>query len=795
MNKTTGTILLIIIVCLALFINLAHPHWYENEVKITSFENTSGYTLNIEEHHPSSNPSSSSWGQTFSPSADYNLTKVTFYLWKYGSPTVNLTAVLYLGESKPSGSSLVTSDPINSSTLTTSGIWYNFTFSASYIILTGTWYSIALQSGQEGIMDNIGNETRLGANTDSVSGNDFYYSNNQWTQFTSDLNFMVFGKQRLQVGLIEGNIAANTTSALAIRWQEKMVYSHGRYWLFFITGTGDNFVQHTSSIDAITWETPTNLTYQGQEVHVYEHTGENLQVLSDVDGKIHLFIRIAYVNATASGFFNLGYRCGLPSSNGSITWTDFQDIWTQPWYLDHGYGGTVDFFAVLDSFGYPWVSWGFVPSSGILDTDIWITKSDLKNGTWNTATGYPQEVYHHGTIPNYPMTNDFLATLSNGKIYLMYFASGYSGIYGQLWSGTTWGNIETATSYAIYDQFPYAHESWSRSCVTDDVDNIYLLFLSTEGYIIYVKRSTSSGWINETILENDAENYSSPSLTKFEPYDQLWAIWIDDPYNITGRRMRVSTGIWDNETYLIVSDTDGFPINVDTNAGYDGRLNSFCPIFNNLVGILWIANSIEEGVFNIKFGLLSPPAGTIYLTFYQDSNSILNVNGTTKENGNMTAYAYGTILLLEGSDFTKYYTFGNFTFPLGYSFSNPYLLTVDCDGDVRLYAKWDPWSYPPDFPSTPPALQYLIVGDYLGFINSVFTSVMGEMFYAFIMLVCYVGLYLRLKSIVIPLIAWTLMGGFWIGMAPSVTPFVALFWIIGIGGGVLFSVFSRGSEN
>lgn len=186
-----------------------------------------------------------------------------------------------------------------------------------------------------------------------------------------------------------------------------------------------------------------------------------------------------------------------------------------------------------------------------------------------------------------------------------------------------------------------------------------------------------------------------------------------------------------------------------------------------------------------------------FVTFYKD-DGVFSVDGSPTANGTVIEEPYGATLILAGSGFTKYYGFGNWTFSYsGSSEGNPYshVVSHDANYSIWLYHKWSPSEWSPDFPTTPAALVDLVNGDYLSFINSMFTSQLGELFYAFIMLVCYVGLYLRLKSIVIPLIAWTLMGGFWIGMAPSVSPFVALFWIIGIGGGVLFSVFSRGSEN
>ncbi len=91
----------------------------------------------------------------------YNLTKFSVDIWKFGTPTVNLTAVLYLADSaaeywkKPTGSPLANSTDINATTLATSDTetYTNFVFPIPYTLNTGTYYVMTILSSTLGTID------------------------------------------------------------------------------------------------------------------------------------------------------------------------------------------------------------------------------------------------------------------------------------------------------------------------------------------------------------------------------------------------------------------------------------------------------------------------------------------------------------------------------------------------------------------------------------------------------------------------------------------------------------------
>jgi hypothetical protein len=299
--------------------------------------------------------------------------------------------------------------------------------------------------------------------------------------------------------------------------------------------------------------------------------------------------------------------------------------------------------------------------------------------------------------------------------------------------------------------------------ISDLPSRIYLGTVGSADYPILSVTITS----NDTVVQTgDGVQFNDTVLGGTPPFNYQWIMNGSNVGTNSSSYVWTAPAVSQNTTYA-------FLLNVSS-------VGSFCLSNTIYVLVVWS----------------EPP---ITVTFYKVKNSLtFSVNGSSKANATEVQYALGTVLILQGSGWDRYYGFANFTLSYGGTLnSNPssHTVTHEDNYSIWLYDKWSPSYYPPDIPTTPAALQYLVNGDYLGFINSYYTSQIGELFYAFIMLICYVGLYLRLKSIVIPLIAWTLMGGFWIRMAPSVSPFVALFWIIGIGGGALFAVFSRGSEN
>ena len=404
-------------------------------------------------------------------------------------------------------------------------------------------------------------------------------------------------------GPINGNVVANVTSFEAIRWQEKTFFAAGRYWLFYVDGDYPNesssptaTMYYTTSTDGVSWGSPTELA-----TGLDENSGENVQAFLSNTGHLQVFYRSNN---------ELFYRMGNPNSDGSVTWA------TPSWQLVFNANsvgkasGTCDFFAIVDSNNYPWVSWGYVQEPIRLlnpsDTKMYVWKDAFNNGTWQTASGFP---YNVGT-GNY--TNDLMVPLSNGQNYVMYFLDDppLSGqIYGELWNGTAWGPQETCTTSQVYEQYGWGHESWSRTAVVDSNNNIFLAFLSTELNLVFVKRTMSGGWNSETIVQGSCGNYSSPSFNLYN--GNLRLFWISNSTSICYKKY--FGGVWDTDQTLIVNETDSQIAIGDTAFGTDdGRLNAFTMSLNGSIGLLWVNNQTMTNTGQIMFGLFQPQTAPTY---------------------------------------------------------------------------------------------------------------------------------------------------------------------------------------
>jgi hypothetical protein len=420
--------------------------------------------------------------------------------------------------------------------------------------------------------------------------------------------------------VLPGNIVADVVSIESIRWQQKSFFAQNRFWVFFMNGSLEGGIYDTgtayysSSVDGITWNTATAIA-----ANMTESSGENLQAILTSEGYVDVFARaIDHTHA-------LFYMRGIPKGNGTITWLT---SWQTAWQISQS---NVDFYAIVDSDRYQWISWGYGAHLGSIY--VYVTKNAYRNGTWQTASGFPKQV-----SPDSYM-NDFMVPLSSGRVYVMYFnAPGL--IYGKLWNGTAFGSEERASTSQVMPQFAYASESWSRSVAVDSGDSIYLLFLSVTQNLVFAQRNVSSGWSGETVVQSGAANYSSPSLNLI--YDQsLQAYWV---YNSTSIVFKdYLNGAWDADPTLIVNEQDEIPTIPGPGDDYDGRLNAFTQDFGSSFGLLWIANSSTSDMYHVKFGLV---------TLFEHDIGINNVVAAKNEIG-LGYTANVTVLLANNGQHTE----------------------------------------------------------------------------------------------------------------------------------------------
>lgn len=89
-----------------------------------------------------------------------------------------------------------------------------------------------------------------------------------------------------------------------------------------------------------------------------------------------------------------------------------------------------------------------------------------------------------------------------------------------------------------------------------------------------------------------------------------------------------------------------------------------------------------------------------------------------------------------------------------------------------------------------PLLQNLLNGDVLGFVISCYTSVMGQGFYALVLLIVFGVVYNRTHSLALCSILWLLLGGLWILTVPIISPIALVLVAFGLAG-ILYSLYGE----
>jgi len=377
------------------------------------------------------------------------------------------------------------------------------------------------------------------------------------------------------------NFVAYTSASHAIRFNDKSFYYNGRYWLFWNNGTGGDNNVFSSSTDGITWLDAVSIGHGSTESGL----GENLDAILS-NGLAHIFVR------DAGG---ISYRSATPETDGTLTWSD-------DWVLAYDYGllgGTaVDFDGAIDSNGYPWISQAQGP--GISTQTVYVTKSMYNNGSWVTTGGYPVAVATY-------YTNNFLGSLSDGKMYLFYFIATTGTAYpikGKLWTGSSWSAEEVASTIPAVEDYAYGSETYSKSVYVDASDGVHFAYVSqpvwpdyTPYRVIYVKRTYGVGWGTPQTVASNTMRSACPALAYYSAH--LYCFWIANSENINVK-VWTDTG-WDYEEGAIY-DADNIPTFYDY--GYNGRLNAFPELMQGKLGLFYVTYSGYEDVFKIKFSVI-----------------------------------------------------------------------------------------------------------------------------------------------------------------------------------------------
>jgi len=379
---------------------------------------------------------------------------------------------------------------------------------------------------------------------------------------------------------------STSAGATSYPFQRKSSYANGLFWVFYSDGT--NMVYCTSA-DGATWSSSTTVRACT--------SGSKFSVCLEGTNKVHY----AYASASISdGDFK--YRRGTLNNNGTISWDKAeQNVGSQSYWVI--YSPSV----VVDSDGYPWVAYWYTNLGG--EPPYWTyweaTKSSTNDGTWVTASGFPQTFASQTA----PFDNSFaIVPLTSLKMYVVWCSSmgtPPAPFIGYLYNGTAFGSAEYPTTFTSSSSAYF-----SIATISDDV---HLVFLKKTSYdIIYVKRTYGVGWGSEVTIQSATTSSSAPVLS-CDSATNLYCFSAGYPTvnHIYYQKYTASTSTWET---IVDWQTEVALTGCDT-------LTSYYQAYNNSIGLVWM--NATANPYQVRFAYLSS-AGNPTLTISDGAGGTVN---------------------------------------------------------------------------------------------------------------------------------------------------------------------------
>jgi len=416
------------------------------------------------------------------------------------------------------------------------------------------------------------------------------------------------------IGTVDNSIAngGNPTTAIRLPKQHKTFYALGRYWYFYCNGTAYGF---KSSVDGVTWSSMTTIaTDAGQS----DFFGAYFDVYYN---GTHVFYARGRDNYMFSG--QLNFRCGVPNSDGSITWlaTERQ--------IYYGTKYVADFSIRTDTSGHTYIA--YANYSGAYWYP-WIIKNALTNGSWQTASGYPFMLANRS---NYLPT---IVPLLDNKMYAIYGKAkaldAPNVFYGRYFNGSTWQSEETISTSKMATDY---YQEWDA--IGDPYGYVHLLFINaTTKNLLYIRRDNVTGaWGSEEQVYGNMGTATQCALS-WHNQNTIYAFWHSAPTSYHVYYKKRANGSWDFSATDWVTDSDSMP--------NTRNLVTSIKSYNNQILVGWLAKKASP--YSAKFCKLTIEGDTTPPTY-----SSLGTNTTLaghpckfyckwQDNVALSGYIFGT---------------------------------------------------------------------------------------------------------------------------------------------------------
>ena len=366
---------------------------------------------------------------------------------------------------------------------------------------------------------------------------------------------------------------STTNGAVSNLLHRKTFYANGYFWVFYSDGT--NMV-YSISIDGKNWAVP--VAIRGAT------SGDQFSIWFN-----GTYLYYAYASKS-----QIYYRCGIPNSNGTITWLVAEQA------ISTTYNKAYYPCIATDSNGYVWIGYTDCTSTNNFYYPF-VIRSGNNDGTWGTTqSGFPYQfsnvVSGWGVLP---------VPLTSGKMLVIYTRNG-DVMHACLWNGSAWDTGTATTTIVQWDR------DYSAVAQGDDV---HLVFLKSGTYdIIYTKYIYAlNSFGSEIILQTSAMSTSSPVISIDMATNDLYVFaatkTTGTPLGWTANHIYYIkytnlSGIWGSWVDWIDETTEGL---LDAN-----KLTCSYNANNDKISLIYMTKTASP--YNIKFALLTlnvPPNAPI----------------------------------------------------------------------------------------------------------------------------------------------------------------------------------------
>jgi len=337
--------------------------------------------------------------------------------------------------------------------------------------------------------------------------------------------------------------STSTLYAVMSSYQRKAFYANGRFWVFYYDGSN---IVYRSSVDGSSWSDAVVIANAG-----FFGRGDVFSLWFD---GIYLHYARSY-NDYGNDVYRIYYRCGVPNSNGTITWNMDEQVAVE------SSSAVYSPFIAVDSEGYPWIGYQ-------CNKHPWVTKSSLNNGSWVTASGFPYELSTTDLSSQKPS----IIPLTNGKVAVIY-EGGDEKIKVRAWTGAQWKS-EVSGINTLYDG-----EKYSAVAVGDTV---HIVYISEVGYYLYYTKYTYSTNALSTETRLFTESISqAPVICADEDSGDLYVFFEDDDV-IYYVKYTASSSSWGNKVSWIDETSE------TVQGSY---VTCFYQAYNGKIGLIYTAGS------------------------------------------------------------------------------------------------------------------------------------------------------------------------------------------------------------